>query len=52
MSAVIKNPGQLWMMCYKVEIVLSVEAWYFARDDVRCVQPFLLPCPVVEDTDG
>ncbi len=29
MSAVIKNLGQLRMMCYKVEIVLSVEAWYF-----------------------
>ncbi len=29
MSAVIKNPGQLRMMCYKVEIVMSVEAWYF-----------------------
>lgn len=29
MSAVIKNPGQLRMMCYKAEIVLGIEAWYF-----------------------
>lgn len=29
MSAVIKNPGQLRLMCYKVEIALSIEAWYF-----------------------
>ena len=29
MSAVIKSPGKLWMMCYKAEIVLTVEAWYF-----------------------
>ena len=29
MSAVIKSPGQLRMMCYKAEIVLTVEAWYF-----------------------
>ncbi len=29
MSAVIKNPGQLRMMCYKAEVVMSVEAWYF-----------------------
>ena len=24
-----KNPGQLRMMCYKAEIVLGIEAWYF-----------------------
>lgn len=29
MSAVMKCPGQLRLMCYKVEIVLSVDAWYF-----------------------
>ena len=29
MSAVIKNPGQLRMMCYKAEIVLGIGAWYF-----------------------
>ncbi len=29
MSAVIKSPGQLRMMCYKAEVVMSVEAWYF-----------------------
>ena len=29
MSAVIKNPGQLRMMCYKAEIVMGIEAWYF-----------------------
>ena len=29
MSAVIKSPGQLRMMCYKAEVVLSIEAWYF-----------------------
>ncbi len=29
MSVIIKNPGQLRMMCYKVEIVLRIEAWYF-----------------------
>ena len=29
MSAVIKSPGKLWMMCYKAEVVLSIEAWYF-----------------------
>lgn len=29
MSAVIKNSGQLRMMCYKAEIVLGIEAWYF-----------------------
>lgn len=29
MSAVIKSQGQLRMMCYKVEVVLSIEAWYF-----------------------
>lgn len=29
MNAVMKNPGQLRMMCYKAEIVLGIEAWYF-----------------------
>ena len=29
MSAVIKSPGQLRMMCYKAEVVMSIEAWYF-----------------------
>jgi len=29
MSAVMRNPEQLKLMCYKVEIVLSIEAWYF-----------------------
>ncbi len=29
MSAVIKSQGQLRMMCYKAEVVMSVEAWYF-----------------------
>jgi len=29
MSTIIKNPGQLRLMCYKVEIVLGIEAWYF-----------------------
>ncbi len=29
MSTVIKSPGQLRMMCYKAEVVMSVEAWYF-----------------------
>ncbi len=29
MSAVIKNPGHLRMMCYKAEVVMSIEAWYF-----------------------
>ncbi len=29
MNAVIKSPGQLRMMCYKAEVVMSVEAWYF-----------------------
>ncbi len=29
MSTVIKNPGQLRMMCYKAEVVMTIEAWYF-----------------------
>jgi len=29
MSTVMKNPEQLKLMCYKVEIVLCIEAWYF-----------------------
>lgn len=29
MSTVMKNPEQLKLMCYKTEIVLGVEAWYF-----------------------
>ena len=29
MSAVIKSPEQLRMMCYKAEVVMSIEAWYF-----------------------
>ena len=29
MSAVIKSPGQLRMTCYKTEVVMSIEAWYF-----------------------
>lgn len=29
MNAVMKNPGQLRIMCYKAEIVLGIEAWYF-----------------------
>lgn len=29
MSAIMKRLGQLRMMCYKVEVVMSVEAWYF-----------------------
>lgn len=29
MSAVIKSPGKLRMMCYKAEVVMSIEAWYF-----------------------
>lgn len=29
MSAVIKNLGQLRMMCYKAEVVMIIEAWYF-----------------------
>lgn len=28
-SAIMKNPEQLKLMCYKVEIVLGIEAWYF-----------------------
>ena len=29
MNAVMKNPGQLKIKCYKAEIVLGIEAWYF-----------------------
>ncbi len=37
MSAIIKNPGQLRMMCYKVKIVMSVDAWYFLHGTTNSV---------------
>ena len=37
MSAVIKNPGQLRMMCYKAEVVMSIEAWYFLHGTTNSV---------------
>ncbi len=37
MSTVIKSPRQFRMMCYKVEIVLSIEAWYFLHGTINGV---------------
>lgn len=37
MSAVMKNLGQLNLMCYKEEIVLGVEGWYFLHGTTRGV---------------
>lgn len=45
MSAVIKNPGQLRMMCYKAEIVLSVEAWYFLHGTTNGAATFSISSP-------
>ena len=37
MSAVIKSQGQLRMMCYKAEVVMSIEAWYFLHGTTNSV---------------
>ncbi len=39
-STVIKNPGQLRMMCYKAEVVMTIEAWYFLHGTTNGVCNF------------